>query len=320
MNYRKIIQYVLLAFGLSWLGLYIPSLFMDQEGVGTLVLQALLYSWGPAAAAYFVQKSIYKGSLAKYGWNRKRFNFSWIGKSILAPIGVVLGTLAFVFAMGNVLSIPGFGQVILGTERIFAEESFVLYSMFNHGVLAPHSIDAIFGVFNRIMLPEEIWTLLIILLVVGIVAGASVNLAFNSGEEMGWRGFMVAETKSLGFLGSNLVTGLLYGLWQLPLLFFFMPEWNSEMLWVAWSSVGFALCISFPLAYFSLKTRSIYAPATFVGVLNNISVIPMFFLIGGNLYFSGVKGLAGMIVLMVFTYFILRYDKKFVEEYSELEY
>jgi len=320
MDYRKIFQYVLLAFGLSWLGLYIPSMFMDPEGIATLILQAFLYSWGPAAAAYLVQKHIYKGSIAKYGWNRKRFNFSWIGKTILAPIGVLLGTLLFVFAMGNVLSIPGFGNVVLGSEPFFSEDSFVLFSMFNHGIIAPHSLDAIFGIFNGIMLPEEIWTLLIMVLVFGIIGGASVNLLFNVGEEMGWRGFMVAETKSLGFLGSNLVTGLLYGLWQLPLLFFFLPEWNSEMIWVTWTTVGFALCISFPLAYFSLKTRSVYAPATFVGVLNNISMIPMFFLIGGNLYLSSVKGFAGMAVLLVFTYFVIRNDKKFIDEYSDMEY
>ncbi|MDW3650425.1 MAG: CPBP family glutamic-type intramembrane protease [Bacteroidia bacterium] len=320
MNYTKIFQYLLLAFGLSFLGVLIPSFFMDPEGMETLMLQVFLYSWGPAAAAYIVQKYIYKGSFARYGYNRKRFNFSWIFKSILAPLGVVIGTLVIVFMMGNLMGLPGFGQVVLGNEANYSEDSFVLFSMFNHGVLAPQSVEAVFGLLNGIMLPEEVWTLLIIVLLVGIVAGASFNLFFNVGEEIGWRGFMVTETKSLGFLGSNLVTGVLYGLWQLPMLLFFIPEWDTEVMWLAWTTVGFAISISFPLAYFSLKTRSVYAPATFVGVLNNVSVIPMFFLIGGNMYLSSVKGLAGMIVLMAFTYFILRYDKKFIEDYQDLEY
>lgn len=320
MNYRKIVQYVVLAFALSFLGVFIPSLFMDPEGIGTLILQVFLYSWGPAAAAYIVQKYMYKGSFARYGYNRKRFNFSWVFKTILAPFGVVVGTLLLVFFLGNLFHIPGFGQVVLGEASQSSEISIAAYTLYNQGVLAPHALDAVNAFLNKIMLPEEIWTLLIILAVVGVIAGTSVNLIFNIGEEIGWRGFMVAETKSLGFLGSNLITGVLYGLWQLPMLLFFIEEWNSEIMLLVWTTVGFAVSISFPLAYFSLKTRSVYAPATFVGVLNNISVIPMFFLIGGNLYLSSVKGLAGMIILMAFTYYIIRSDKKFIENYQDLEY
>ncbi|MEM6800225.1 MAG: hypothetical protein AAF696_02415 [Bacteroidota bacterium] len=320
MDYRKIVQFVLLAFGLSFLGVYIPSIFMDPEGISTLILQVFLYSWGPAAAAYIVQKYIYKGSFARYGYNRKRFNFSWVFKTLLAPFGVVVGTILLVFFLGNLFHLPGFGQVVLGEGVQSSETSIAAYTLYNQGIFAPHAFDAVNAFLNKIMLPEEIWTLLIILAVVGLIAGASVNLIFNLGEEIGWRGFMVAETKSLGFLGSNLVTGVLYGLWQLPMLLFFIEEWNTEVMFLAWTTVGFALSISFPLAYFSLKTRSVYAPATFIGVLNNISVIPMFFLIGGNLYLSSVKGLAGMFVLMAFTYYIIRSDKKFIEDYQDLEY
>lgn len=326
MNYNKIAQYVFLALGLSSLGLYIPSFFMDPENLATPLLQIFLYSWGPAAAAWIVQKKIYKESLARYGWNRKRFSFNWIGKSILAPVGVALGTLVLVFVMGNMLGMPDFGQVVLGQSASAtflwpgSGESVIFHGGNEDSMIFFGMMQGFPELLNRIMLPPELWTLFTLIAVIGIISGASINLVFNVGEEMGWRGFMIAETKSMGYLGSTFVTGALYGLWQLPLFLYALPELDGDVFWMAWAHIGFALAISFPLAYFSMKTRSVYAPATFVGVLNNISILPMFFIIGGSTYLSGVKGLAGMLILMIFTYGIIRYDKKFVDGFSKFEF
>ena len=321
MNYTKIAIFVLLTFGLSWIGLYLPGLFLEPDSLGNSILQLLLYSWGPAGATLLTQKFVFKESMARYGWNRKRYSFSWIFITIAVPILILLGTLGMVFLMGNVLHIPGFGQVILGKEVSNGLLSnFTVLSAFHHNLLDPGAISHLLSGWSHIQIPPEIWTIMAIVLVVGIIAGASFNLLFNVGEEVGWRGFMVAETRELGFLGSNLIIGGLYGLWQLPLILHFLPEIGSEIFLIILTTMGFAISVSFPMAYLSLKTRSVYASATFIGVLNNISSLSLFFVVQGNIYLSSVKGFAGMMFLLFLTFLILRFDEKFVRNYSDLKY
>ena len=321
MNFNKILVFLILAFGLSWLSLYIPPLFLEPESIGAVLLQLLLYSWGPAAAAFITQKYIYNGSIAAFGWNRKRYSFSWITYTMLAPVLVVLGTLGTIFLLGNVFHIPGFGQVILEAETSsFMPKIAIASSVFDHHIISGSVFGQILQWLGQVQIPQEIWVILVIVLVVGVIAGASVNLLFNAGEEMGWRGFMLEETRSLGFLGSNTVIGILYGLWQIPFILYFVPELSTELFWIMITTVGFALSVSFPMAYFSVKTRSVYASATFIGVLNNIASVTLFFVIQGDLYISSVKGLAGMLALMLFTFLIIRFDEKFVERYKEFRY
>ena len=321
MNYTKIAIFILLTFGLSWIGLYIPGLFLEPESLGNVILQLLFYSWGPAAATLLTQKFVFKESMARYGWNRKRYSFSWILITMIAPILILLGTLGTVFLMGNVFHIPGFGQVILGQEVSNGLISnFTVLSAFQHNLLDTEFIQYLLNAWNHVQIPPEIWTIMGIVLVIGIIAGASFNLLFNVGEEVGWRGFMVAETRQLGFLGSNLIIGGLYGLWQIPLVLHFIPELSTEVFWVGLTTMGFAISVSFPMAYISLKTRSIYASATFIGVLNNISSLSLFFIVQGNIYLSSVKGFAGMMFLMFLTFLIIRFDEKFVRNYQDLRY
>lgn len=50
------------------------------------------------------------------------------------------------------------------------------------------------------------------------MSGATVNLPFMLGEELGWRGFQFEETKLLGFWRSSLLIGVLWGLWHAPVI------------------------------------------------------------------------------------------------------
>jgi membrane protease YdiL (CAAX protease family) len=70
------------------------------------------------------------------------------------------------------------------------------------------------------------WLAFAALLVVGIVR---VSLTFALAEEIGWRGYLLPRLASLGPARALLLTGLLHGLFHLPLLFltpFYHPEGN----------------------------------------------------------------------------------------------
>lgn len=307
MNYSKIFLFLLLSVGLSLGGLIAADFFTDPEFLLAPVVGLLAYSWGPAIAVLLIQRLVYRESLAKYGWNRKHYSFRWILTTLFLPVGVVAGTVAMVFFLGNMLHLPGFGKVIFG-DPSFAREVM--------SWLSPFTGDLFFHIY----MPQELWVLFLLVLLFGILAGGTFNLLFNVGEEVGWRGLMLVETKQMGFLGSNLIIGGLWGLWSAPFFLYYYPEPTSDLLWFLFANVGYCVAISFPMAYFAFKARSIYASATFTGVMNNLAILSTFFVLGGDPLLGSVKGLAGMFVFLMITYLIIRYDEDFVNRYSELFY
>ncbi len=306
MDHRKILLFLALAFSLSLLGLYLPNLFLEGEGLFRPFLQLILYSWGPAFATLVVQRLIYRQSMAGYGWNRKHFSLRWIAIAAGLPLVLVLGTLGTIVLLGNVAGLPGFGEVILAKVS-------------HADWLGSHvNGQSIWPWFNYPMMPSQLWSLIALILTLGIVGGATFNLMYLTGQEVGFRGFLLRETRSLGFLGSNLVIGGIYGLWQLPLMLFYQPALMSfsGVFWALMATVGFSIAVSFPAAWLTIRSRSIYASATFLGVVSNIAPLTFAFTYGVNPLLGSAQGFVGMLVLLGITFVILRYDRRMVESYD----
>ncbi|RMG70910.1 MAG: hypothetical protein D6722_07855 [Bacteroidetes bacterium] len=314
MNLRKVILFFFLATGLSLVGFYLGQWLLPAgttygDLFGT-TLSLLLYCWGPAAAAYILQKYLYQGSLSQFGWNRKHYSLRWIGLTLVLPVGVIAGTVLLVALLGNVLHLPGFGVILLSDGIATAYEP---------GLAAFKGLTDALPIVTGT--PPEVWTLAVIILLGGLFFGATFNLLFNVGEEMGWRGLVLTETRSLGFLGSALITGLLWGLWNVPLALGLgeMPL-ATDHFFELLALVGYCVALSFPMAYLALKARSVYASATFLGVINNIHVLAGFFIWDENPLLGSPRGMAGMLVLMGITFLILRFDPRFVETYASQKY
>ena len=91
--------------------------------------------------------------------------------------------------------------------------------------------------------------------IVGIIPAAISAL----GEEIGWRGFLVPELyKSQGFTKTSLISGLIWGIWHLPILLF--TDYNSGTL--AWYAITcfmlLAISISFIYTWFRMKSGSLW--------------------------------------------------------------
>lgn len=304
MNTKKVLWFLILALILGWLSLWLPTLFIADQDVLRPMVQLLGYVWSPAFAVLIIQRLIFKESMARYGWNRKHFSLRWIGLTMLLPIALSLGTLGVVLVLGNLFHLPGFGEVILSSHSNF--EFFCINPAINY-----------FWNYFGIAMPGEIFGLLMTLLVVGLIAGTTFGLLLTTGQEVGWRGFMLAETRKLGFVGANFVIGGLWGLWQIPLALYMDGNayLDAGIFYEFLALIGYSIAVSFPLSWLAVKTRSIYAPATFNAVLNNVGGLSLFFLYGGDPLMASPTGLAGMILLLLITFLILRFDKKFVEDY-----
>jgi uncharacterized protein len=66
-------------------------------------------------------------------------------------------------------------------------------------------------------------------------AGMVMSMAFALGEEIGWRGFLTPRmTEAFGFKTGALLTGVIWTLWHLPLIFF--ADYNNATPW--WFAVS----------------------------------------------------------------------------------
>lgn len=290
----------------SLLGYHLPNwLGMAEDSMFGPMLQLLLYSWGPAIAVLFLVNMMYGGDLASLGLSRKKMTFKWLFSAMLAPIGFVIAMIGLVFILGNLFHIPGFGLVV------FSESSL--------GTVPVLNLVQSFGDIGS-MMPQEMWMMAGLVLVLGTIWGATISLLFNLSEELGFRGFLLRELQDMGFIGSNFVIGALQGIWFLPLLIVSVPDIFGANIWYIPATIGYSVALAFPAAYLSLKGKSIYTSAIFIGVLNIIGQLTYFFIWGEEVLLASPRGLTGMLILLAATYMILRWDKDFVDNYASLGY
>jgi len=95
-------------------------------------------------------------------------------------------------------------------------------------------------------------------------AGMALSMAFALGEEIGWRGFLAPQlTARFGFKAGALLTGAIWIVWHLPLVFF--ADYNSSA--PSWFGVTcFAVLIlgmSVIMAWLRLRSGSLWTAAVF---------------------------------------------------------
>jgi uncharacterized protein len=92
--------------------------------------------------------------------------------------------------------------------------------------------------------------------------GVVRSMASALGEEIGWRGFLVPElSKSVGFTGTALISGVVWALWHYPILVF--ADYNAgTATWYALSCFTvMVIAIAFVFAWLRLKSGSLWTGA-----------------------------------------------------------
>jgi len=301
MDWKKINLYLLLTFGFSWtvaLIMWLCHIRLDSL-LGT-ALVAALFMPGPAVSTFIVQKFIYKEGFKNYGWSFERKAIRWILFTPLAFLGLTGLTFAIVILFGNTHWIPEFGELDFSQQNLFLNLREMASSKLN---------------MDTIELPDIPPRLLfLVMLVQGIIGGSTISLPFMFGEELGWRGLMLKETSSLGFLGSNVFIGLVWGIWHLPVILMghnypHHPYFGIIMMCL------FTLSIAPLFAYIRIKTKSILGPCMLHGMLNASGAMYVLYIANGNELYSSVAGWAGIMACAMLTIGILLLDKTFVSGY-----
>jgi len=187
---KKVLQFILLTFLISWLVVAATDLLHITYGsIPSLVIIAVCYMPAPAFATLILQKLVYRSSLQPYGFTLKNLSWPWL---LLTTVGftwvIVLGTFVVIGILGNVFGVALFGRIDFSEAAISHQ-----IAIFTHGA---------FGDLPK-HFPIPPVAAFVLSLVQGVVAGFTINLPFAFGEELGWRGFLLRETQMSGLLKSN---------------------------------------------------------------------------------------------------------------------
>ncbi len=298
-NWKKIVKYLLLAFGISWTS----ALIMNVGGMAygsllSMAMIAMLYIPGPAIATFIVQRFIYKENFGKYGWTFDKANLGKYAKVGLWFMLLIALSLLTIVALGNTHIIEQFGQLD------FSQTSFTA----NFAELAKGKLDA-----SKLSSFSPIATFCIIF-IAGFFSSFTFNLPFMFGEEFGWRGLLLKETQRMGFLTSSLFIGIVWGLWHAPIILMGHNYPSNPIAGIGMMCLfTTALCPIF--AYARLKTISILGPCMLHGMINSTAAIYTLFIVNKNEFYSSIAGWAGVIAGIIFCIGIYVFDGKFVKEF-----
>ena len=95
-------------------------------------------------------------------------------------------------------------------------------------------------------------------------AGLALSMAFALGEEIGWRGFLTPQlTRQFGFKAGALLTGAIWTLWHLPLVFFADYNNTTPSLFGVSCFTALMLGMSVIMAWLRLRSGSLWTAAVF---------------------------------------------------------
>jgi membrane protease YdiL (CAAX protease family) len=287
MNLKKVTWFIALTFSVNWLMAILFFAFGGKWMTPASYIMAAGYMFVPMIMAVIVQKIIYKEPLKTLGISF-RLN-RWFLVAWLLPVVIIIA--------------------VVGVSIIFPKIEFV----------ADPQQSRIFEHFRSI-LPEEnlqqlerqtssfpfhpFWFVLLL----GLMAGITVNAVAGFGEELGWRGFLQKEFSYMGFWKSSILIGFIWGVWHAPIV---LQGHNYPQHPVAGLFMIIILCILFApiFGYIRYKANSVIAAAIIHGTLNATAALPLVVVRGGNDLTVGVTGLSGFIVLACVNIGLLLYDR-----------
>lgn len=142
------------------------------------------------------------------------------------------------------------------------------------------------------------WGVVLITLLSGLMAGATVNALFAFGEEIAWRGFLARELHKLGFWKKSLSIGALWGVWHAPIILM-GHNYPAHPIAGVFMMIVFCMLLSPVLVYLREKSGSVIVAAIAHGTMNAVAGLALMLLAGYNDLLCGMCGLAGFIVLML---------------------
>jgi uncharacterized protein len=282
---QRLAIFVAIAFGGSWtLALVFGSTGLPLSPPAARAL-GVLYVFPPAMAVLVVHGALAKLPLVEPLGLRPRLN-RWVLVAWLLPLAILLVAFA-IHALWP------------GLDVITDQDGFIEHLR----QTAPPEERARLEERLAEAAPPPPWRLLLH----GVFGGVPFIL-LGFGEELAWRGFLVAEVRG-GFWRRSFVSGLAWGAWLLPLAawigFYYPahPEWGVVLVF------GYTLVLSPALVLVRARSGTLWAPALMRSTLISLGRPALDLTLGGDdrtAPFMGLTGIAAAALVVGSLVFVSR--------------
>ncbi|MCP4438891.1 MAG: hypothetical protein GY810_08090 [Aureispira sp.] len=289
---NQALNFVLMAFGISWTASAMKNLFSSGDGGGSFIglFSWITYMLGPLVAAFVIEKFMRDQPISK----SLKISFK-PNRWFLFALTIMFVVIALSIGVSLLMPDVEFSWELEGWYEKMAD------------VMPADNLEEMRANIEQSPI-HVVWITVITALLLGPTLMGGIMLVY----EIGWRGSLFKELAHFGFWNSSLLIGFLAGIWWMPTI---MQNdqiqgnlWMNAGLIVLWSTL-----LSPLLCYIALKANSIIASAIGLGVLFSCMSIPQMVLYGGSDLIVSPTGLSGIIVLLIFLLLIHFFDTKFTE-------
>lgn len=132
-----------------------------------------------------------------------------------------------------------------------------------------------------------------------------INFIPCLGEEFGWRGYLLMRLLPLGTGLALVLTGVIWGVWHAPIILQGHNYPDHPLLGVP-LMIGFCVVLGIILGWLRLASGSVFPAAVGHASVNGPGSTPLAFLRGRNDITTGLSGLLGQAVMLVFVLVLWR--------------
>lgn len=209
-------------------------------------------------------------------------------------VALLLPLLVASLSLGVALLLPGVhyagfdGLLSRGADTLTAEQR-----------------DAARVAFNAIPIPP-----LLFILMKAAAAGPTLNALVALGEEAGWRGFLYQSLRG-SFYRVSLVTGLVWGVWHIPLVLMGLNTVGSTGLSIV-TTIAFTMLWAPLFTYVRQRSQSVIASSIMHGTVNASASASM--LAAGSAVLVGPTAVAALLALVVANVALFLYDTRVAKD------
>lgn len=273
-------KYLLYTFIPSYLlgFLYLHLVQEDASFSHTTFALALLviYMWIPGLMVLLLKRTHLRQSLRQFGL-RFNPNIHWFG-AWLYPLALTLLTIIITLVFGWGRLDLDFSAYLQGLSPQMSTEDLLPFRLQLES-LGPG-------------------TLLLLMILQAVIAGATINALAALGEELGWRGFLYHHFRYMGFWKANLLIGFIWGLWHAPIIAagYNFPQHPYGGIFIM---IAATMALSPLIGYVRERSGSVIAAAIFHGVFNAIANLSILIIADSSNVFRSPLGLAGIIAMLI---------------------
>ncbi len=284
---RKILTYITVSYGFSWVIALAIKLTSGLEGLDTYaIILMLFYMCGPAlgalVCAFIYEKGRRVDALGLSG------PFTWyLPAAWLVGIGIVTGALLVSLLAPDVSLTDPVQSNIASLAEVDLSN-----------VQREAAIEQLNGPYMGI-----------ILFGAAVFLGPLINWPLMASEELGWRGYLWDQLKSKGFWSASWITGGLWGLWHAPII---LLGHNYPAMPMIGSIVFIGLCtLMGPIySWIRMKSGSIWGPCLLHGTTNAMTGYALFAQSSMDMPWKGLLGIGGFVVLFIAVFLIWVFNRK----------